>query len=208
MKSIWVGILIIIVILLIFHRQLDWSQIFDPKYWINKKLNLPFKKDSSKLDQNISRPLVYIEPDKIEYSNWSEGEKLDDPEITSRCEKIILHFWIHNNSKSPASNVDIKATSFILQEKNVGKFSPQSIKSSDEHSLHLITEENPGRPPFVLALDKKAVKYFNDGTIKVKLVVKIKYRGLNDSKEYWNESAFIYSPAFEKYAKEIYSRGN
>ena len=161
----------------------------------------------SKFEQNISRPLVYIKPNKIEYSNWSEKEKLDNPEITSRCEKIILYFVIHNNSKSPASNVDIKVTSSILQEKYVDKFDPSDIKNSYVHNIHLITEETPGRQPFILALDKKVIKYFNDGTIKAKLIVNVKYNGLNDDREYWSESAFIYSPTFEK-QKEIYSKGS
>lgn len=95
-----------------------------------------------------------------------------------------------------------------MQEKNVGKFNPANIKNSYEHNFHLITEENLGRQPFVLALDKMAVKYFNDGTIKVKLIVNVKYNGLNDSKTYWSESAFIYSPTFENHAKEIYSKGD
>ncbi len=161
----------------------------------------------SKLEQNLSRPLLYIKPNKIEYSSWSEKEKLDDPEVTSRCEKIILYFAIHNNSKSAASNVDIKVTSSILQEKYIDKFNPSDIKNSYGHNLHFITEETPGRQPFILGLDKKFVKYFDDGTIKVKLIVNIKYKGLNDGKEYWSESAFIYSPTFEK-QKEIYSKGN
>ena len=161
----------------------------------------------SKLEQNISRPLLYIKPNKIEYSNWSEREKLDDPEVTSKCEKIILYFGIHNNSKSPASNVDIKVTSSILQERYIDKFNPSDIKNSYGRNIHLITEETPGRQPFILGLDKKFVKYFNDGTIKVKLIVNVKYNGLNDGKEYWSESAFIYSPTFEK-QKEIYSKGN
>lgn len=157
-------------------------------------------------NKSISRPLIYIKPNKIEYSNWTEREKLDDPEVTSKCEKIILYFSIHNNSKSPASNVDIKVTSSILQEKYVDKFNPSDIKNSYGHNLHLIVEGTPGRQPFILALDKKAVKYFNDGTIKVKLIVNVKYNNLNDGKEYRSESAFIYSPTFEK-QKEIYSKG-
>ena len=94
-----------------------------------------------------------------------------------------------------------------MQEKYIDKFNPSDIKNSYGHNLHLVTEETPGRQPFILALDKKVVKYFNDGTIKVKLIVNVKYNGLNDGKEYWSESAFIYSPTFEK-QKEIYSKGS
>lgn len=161
----------------------------------------------SKIESTTSRPLIYISPNKIEYSSWTDREKLDDPEITSKCDKIILYFGIHNSSKSPASNVDIKVTSSILQEKYIDKFNPSDIKNSYGHNIHLITENNPGRQPFILGLDKKWVKYFNDGTIKVKLIVNVKYNSLDDSKEYWSESAFIYSPTFEK-QKEIYSKGN
>ncbi len=160
-----------------------------------------------KLEQNISRPLLYIKPNKIEYSNWSEREKLDDPEITSKCEKIILYFGIHNSSETAASNVDINVISAILQEKYIDKFNPLDIKNSYGHNLHLVTKETPGRQPFILGLDKKWVKYFNDGTIKVKLIINVKYKGLNDDKKYWSESAFIYSPTFEK-QKEIYSKGH
>ncbi len=177
-------ILLILIIFVIFQRQLDWTKIFDPKYWITEKLNIPFKNNTAQSNKDTPRPIVYIEPDKIEYSNWSEKEKLDDPAITSRCEKIILYFWIRNNTTFAANNVDIKAISSILQEKSVGKFSPSDFKNSYEHNLHLVTGENPGRQPFVLALDKKAVIYFNDGTVKVKLIVNINYSGLNDSKKY------------------------
>ncbi|MDP3041823.1 MAG: hypothetical protein Q8N62_03710 [Candidatus Omnitrophota bacterium] len=153
------------------------------------------------------RPVLYIKPNKIEYSNWSEKEKLDDPVVTSQCEKIILYFTIHNNSKLPASNVDIKVTSSILQETYIDKFNPSDIKNSYGHNLHFIAEETPRRQPFILGLDKKFVKYFNDGTIKVKLIINVKYNVLNDNKEYWSESAFIYSPTFEK-QKETYSKGS
>ena len=161
----------------------------------------------SKIESANSRPLIYISPNKIEYSSWTDREKLDDPGVTSKCEKIILYFGIHNNSKSPAKDVDIKVTSSILQEKYVDKFTPSDIKNSYGHNIHLITENNPGRQPFILGLDKKWVRYFNDGTIKVKLIINVKYRGLNDNKEYWSESAFIYSPTFEK-QKEIYSKSS
>jgi hypothetical protein len=207
-KRILYFVIFVIVIVLVFHKQLDWSQILDPKYWIDKKLDLPFKKDDSKSEQNVSRPLVYIEPDKIEYSDWSEKEKLDNPLISSRCEKIILYFRIRNSGKLMANNVNVKAASFILQEKSVGEFSPADFNNLSEHNLHLVSGGNSGRQPFVLALDKKAVKYFNDGTVKVKLIVNVEYNGLNDSKNYWNESAFIYSPIFENHAEEIYSKGN
>lgn len=160
----------------------------------------------SKIESTTSRPLLYIKPNKIEYSNWSEREKLDDPVVTSKCDKIILYFTIHNNSKLPSSNVDIRVTSSILQETYIDKLNPLDIKNSYGHNLHLIAEETSIRQPFILGLDKKTVKYFNDGTIKVKLIISVKYNVLNGNKEYWSESAFIYSPTFEK-QKEIYSKG-
>lgn len=160
----------------------------------------------SKIESTTSRPLLYIKPNKIEYSNWSEREKLDDPVVTSKCDKIILYFTIHNNSNMPASNVEVKVSSSILQDKNVGEFNPTDIKNSYGHNIHLVTEKTPGRQPFILGLDKKFIKYFNDGIIKVKLIINIKYNILNGNKEYWSESAFIYSPTLEK-QKEIYSKG-
>lgn len=164
------------------------------------------KRAASKVDQ-IERPYLDIEPDEIEYAEWSEKEKSEDPYITSRCDQVILYFRIHNISELPASNVDIKATSFIITEKDIGKFSPRHTNNSYEHNLHLITKEDFGRQPFILGLDKKATKYFKDGTIKVKIVVNVTYSDLNNKIKYWNEEAFLYSPTFSKFAKEIYSKG-
>ena len=152
------------------------------------------------------RPVLYIKPNIIEYSNWSEREIIDDPVVTSRCERIILYFTIHNKSVIPASDVDIKVTSSMLQETCMEKLYPMDIKNSYGHNLHLLAQESSARQPFVLGLEKKLVKYFNEGKIKVKLIVNVKYKVLNSNKEYWSESAFIYSPTFNK-QQEIYSRG-
>lgn len=61
LKDKWIWIILIIIVLGIFYKQLDWSQILDVKYWLNQKLNLPFKNALSKPDQNISRPLLDVD---------------------------------------------------------------------------------------------------------------------------------------------------
>jgi hypothetical protein len=167
-----------------------------------------FKQEKSQEESaQIIRPHIFIKPDNIEYSNWTEQERKDDPKITELCNKIILYFLVNNASDQPAANIDISATSQIIDKKGIGKFTPGNWKTSYTHSLHLITKENPGRQPFTLALDKKATNLFKNGDIKVQLVIKVIYTNLINDKSYWTEASYIYSPVFEKNAEEIYSKG-
>ena len=153
------------------------------------------------------RPFLNIHPDTIEYARWSKIERRDDPKVTNECDKIHLYFIISNSSEVPASNVDISAIAYIIEEKDLGGFHPENAKFNFKHNFHLIQKNGPGRQPFLLALDKNAVKFFKDGTIKVKLIVKVKYGELKSNNKYWTEEAFIYSPTFRNQAKEIYSKG-
>lgn len=158
-------------------------------------------------NKQVERPYIDIKGEKIKFSKWTEKEKIDDPEITKSCDKIILYFSIRNCSAIPASNVDISAQSYIIDEKNVANLTQKDMKHSYEHNLHLVTASVAGMQPFILALSKKAVNYFKEGIIKVKLIVKITYNGVNDRNKYWSEKAMIYSPIFENFAHEIYSKG-
>jgi len=160
-----------------------------------------------KSGEDTLRPYLTIRPDSIEYTIWTEIEKKEDPEITNKCEKILLYFMIHNSSEVPATNVDISAVSYIIEEKDLGGFHPANMRFNYQHNIHLIEKNEPGRQPFLLALDKNAVKYFKDGTIKVKLIIKAKYGELKGNNKYWIEEGFIYSPTFRNQAKEIYSKG-
>ncbi len=181
-----------------------------------KSVDKPDTKSSESIEKQLSideikeisdRPYISIKPDTIVFENWTEKEKKDDPEVTNKCEKIHLYFIISNSSEVPAANVDISAISYIIEEKDLGGFHPGKVKLNYQHNLHLIEKNEPGRQPFLLALDKNAVKYFKDGTIKVKLIVKIKYGELKSNNKYWTEEAFIYSPTFRNQAEEIYSKG-
>lgn len=156
----------------------------------------------------ITRPYIDIKPDKIEYSHWTMQEKNADPKITERCDKIYLYFSVVNTTNIPAS-VDISAIAYpIIEDKIKGNIKPsEDWKAIYEHNTHLLAKDDPGRQPFTLALDKKAVDYFKKGIIKAKLVVKVKYNSLGDTNDYWTEEAYMYSPIFKNGAKEIYSRG-
>ena len=43
-KKFW-WLALILVVIVIFHKQIDWSQIKDLRYWAEKKLNIPFKNE-------------------------------------------------------------------------------------------------------------------------------------------------------------------
>jgi hypothetical protein len=119
----------------------------------------------------------------------------------------MLYFAVNNTGDVPAANVSINAISEIIDEKGVGKFSPAEFKTSYTHNLHLIAKDHPGRQPFILAIDKKAIDYFKSGIIKVKLSIKIEYSDLKNRNVYWFEGSYIYSPAFNNSAKEISTKG-
>ena len=156
----------------------------------------------------ITRPYIDIRPDKIEYSNWTKQEKNADPKITERCDKIYLYFSVVNITDTPTS-VDISAIAYpIIEDRIKGNIKPsKDWKTNYEHNNHLLTKDDPGRQPFTLALDKKAVPYFKKGIIKAKLVVKVTYNSLGDTNIYWTEEAYMYSPIFKNGTKEIYSKG-
>ena len=168
--------------------------------------SLPYGFYLKSRESTLARPHISIETDVIEYSDWTQQEKLDDPEATKSCDKIKLYFKVQNKSDHPAANIDINAISEIIQEQIVGKLTEGTLKTSYTHNVHLIAANTFGRQPFILALDKKATEYFKKGTIKVKLNVTINYTDINNTKSFSFEGAFIYSPVFKNHAEEVYSK--
>lgn len=155
------------------------------------------------------RPYIDIRPGTIAFSEWTEEEKSADPKITEECDKILLYFFIYNISNTPAY-VDVSAKGVPKKEK---QFSNKLVPTADwdtpyEHNTHLVIKGDAGRQPFTLALDKRAVDDFKEGVIKAVVSIKVKYNGINDSRQYYQEEKYIYSPLFEGQAKEIYSKGN
>jgi hypothetical protein len=65
LRKTWL-IVLILVIFFVFYKQLDWERMLDLKYWINKKLDLPFKGQEN--SQETSESLKNEISDKIEYS--------------------------------------------------------------------------------------------------------------------------------------------
>jgi hypothetical protein len=168
---------------------------------------IPQQMKNKNMEEISYRPYISIKPGSIVYGSWTKKEKKDDPIVTQRCDKIMLYFAVNNTGDVPAANVSINAISEIIDEKGVGKFSPAEFKTSYTHNLHLIAKDHPGRQPFILAIDKKAIDYFKSGIIKVKLSIKIEYSDLKNRNVYWFEGSYIYSPAFNNSAKEISTKG-
>lgn len=48
----------------------------------------------------IERPYIDIKPDNMEFSKWTYKEKIEDPEITERADKILLYFLVENSTKN------------------------------------------------------------------------------------------------------------
>jgi len=156
------------------------------------------------------RPFLSIESDTISFEEWTEKDIMEDPEITSRCDKVLLFFNITNTKDIPAKVTEINAMSRIIQEKKVGNFTPSKRKmtfygNGEDH--HQITSDNPGRQPYNLSLDKKVVEYFKNGVIKVQLDIEIVYESILGGDKYWTKGSYMYSPVYEDYSKEISSSG-
>ena len=168
------------------------------------------KSDQSKTENNKKvsqlRPYIDIEADKIELQEWSTEEKKANPTWPEQYQKIVLWFYIHNAADVPASNVTITAMSDMLVHKEVGRFSATN-KGGTFGDRHVITKATPGRQPFTVGLDKGAVSYFKDGSIEIKLDVRVEYTGYSGEEKYWTRRVYVYSPIMANGAREIFSEG-
>jgi hypothetical protein len=198
---------LILSLLIIYASYIVWTKDVNLIKWAKKSIEklLPIT-ENEKDESNAARPHITIETDTIEYSTWTHQEKIDAPEVVQKYDKIKLYFRIVNSSDQPAVNVDINGTSEIIVEEKVGKFTRGEFPTSYSHNQHLIANNNFGRQPFILGLDKKATQFFKDGTIKVKLTIKVVYTDINKHKTYCFEGAYMYSPVFKNLAEEIYSK--
>jgi len=188
------GICIVIILLFIARRYLSG-------YFGEKGRALADGKKSL-----LSRPYLDLEADKIEFHEWSQEEKKANPTWPDLYQKIVLWFYIHNVAEVPASNVSITATSDMLVHKDVGRFTP-GPRGGTFSDRHVITKATPGRQPFTVALDKKAVSFFKDGFIEIKLDVRVDYTGYNGEGEYWIRRVYVYSPTLPNEAREMLSAG-
>ena len=90
LKKYWIYILLVILSIVIFRDKLDWSQILDPKYWIDKKLDLPFK-NTSKNKKEEKNPI------KIPSSSLKDLFKNDFPMFMK--ESGVENFEFQNGEK-------------------------------------------------------------------------------------------------------------
>jgi hypothetical protein len=204
MKSLWqrfpsepkvvIALVLFVVVLFIARHYLS-------AYLAEKGRSLATRKKSSK-----ARPYLDLEADKIEFQEWNEEEKKINPTWPDRYDKIVLWFYIHNAAEMPASNVSVTAASELLVHKEIGRFTP-GPQGGTFSNRHVITRATPGRQPFTVALDKKALSYFKQGIIEIKLDVRVQYSGLDGEGEYWTRRVYVYSPTLPNEARETFSEG-
>jgi hypothetical protein len=165
------------------------------------------KKSATPKAMMTDRAFIDIEACDIKFADWTEAERRSDPNIAENCSKIILYFKVHNLNDVPATNVEMNCSSEIIQEKNIGRFWQDDwVNCPYIHRQHVVTDREPARQPFTLGLDKKAIKYFKNGDIKVQLEINVQYRSLGSKKMHHTRKTYVYSPTFENHAEELSSK--